>query len=141
MARHDVHAIFLFIALVMGVIVLFAVVNTMTMNVWSEPTKSAPFARWACRNGIRAQFAAEGSLIGAIGATVVRPPRLPPRSSTRPSDLVPPGNAILVLPKCFRHEQYQFGDRSWIDSCWSQHRRISPPAVRHDFEVDALRHV
>lgn len=63
-------AIFLFIALVMGVIVLFAVVNTMTMNVMERTNEIGTVrAMGVRRSGIRSQFIAEGLLIGAIGAT------------------------------------------------------------------------
>jgi putative ABC transport system permease protein len=64
-------AIFLFIALVMGVIVMFAVVNTMTMNVMERTNEIGTIrAMGVRRNGIRLQFIAEGWLIGALGATV-----------------------------------------------------------------------
>jgi putative ABC transport system permease protein len=64
-------SIFLFIALVMGVIVLFAVINTMTMNVMERTNEIGTVrAMGVRRTGIRWQFIVEGSLIGAIGATV-----------------------------------------------------------------------
>jgi putative ABC transport system permease protein len=64
-------SIFLFIALVMGVIVLFAVINTMTMNVMERTNEIGTVrAMGVRRRGIRRQFIVEGSLIGAIGATV-----------------------------------------------------------------------
>jgi putative ABC transport system permease protein len=64
-------AIFLFIALIMGVIVLFAVVNTMTMNVMERTNEiGTTRAMGVRRNGIRAQFVAEGWMLGAIAATV-----------------------------------------------------------------------
>jgi putative ABC transport system permease protein len=64
-------AIFLFIALVMGMIVLFAVVNTMTMSVMERTNEIGTIrAMGVHRMGIRSQFIAEGFLIGAIGATV-----------------------------------------------------------------------
>jgi len=64
-------AIFLFITLIMGVIVLFAVVNTMTMNVMERTNEIGTIrAMGVRRNGIRAQFVTEGSLLGAIAATV-----------------------------------------------------------------------
>jgi putative ABC transport system permease protein len=63
--------IFLFIALVMGIIVLFAVVNTMTMNVMERTNEIGTIrAMGVRRGGIRVQFIAEGWLIGAIGATI-----------------------------------------------------------------------
>ncbi|MGH8180642.1 MAG: ABC transporter permease [Steroidobacteraceae bacterium] len=64
-------SIFLFIALVMGVIVLFAVINTMTMNVMERTNEVGTVRALGVRRaGIRAQFTAEGILLGAIGATV-----------------------------------------------------------------------
>jgi putative ABC transport system permease protein len=64
-------AIFVFIALVMGVIVLFAVVNTMTMNVMERTNEIGTIrAMGVRRGGVRMQFILEGALIGAIGASV-----------------------------------------------------------------------
>jgi putative ABC transport system permease protein len=64
-------AIFGFIALVMGVIVLFAVVNTMTMNVMERTNEIGTIrALGVRRRGVRTQFIVEGALIGAIGATL-----------------------------------------------------------------------
>jgi putative ABC transport system permease protein len=61
----------MFIAMVMGVIVLFAVVNTMTMNVMERTNEIGTIrAMGLRRGGIRAQFIVEGALIGAIGATI-----------------------------------------------------------------------
>jgi putative ABC transport system permease protein len=64
-------AIFIFISLVMGVIVLFAVVNTMTMNVMERTNEIGTIrAMGVRRGGVRMQFVLEGALIGAIGATI-----------------------------------------------------------------------
>jgi putative ABC transport system permease protein len=63
--------IFLFIALVMGMIVLFAVVNTMTMNVMERTNEiGTTRALGVRRQGIRQQFLLEGMFIGVIGAAV-----------------------------------------------------------------------
>src|ERR1700752_3671422 len=63
--------IFLFISMVMGVIVLFAVVNTMTMNVMERTNEIGTIrAMGGRRGGVRLQFILEGALIGAIGATI-----------------------------------------------------------------------
>jgi len=52
------------------VIVLFAVVNTMTMNVMERTNEIGTIrAMGVRRRGIRWQFIAEGALLGAIGAT------------------------------------------------------------------------
>ena len=63
-------AIFTFIAAIMGVIVLFTVVNTMGMSVM-ERTAEIGTARaiGLRRGGIRRQFLLEGCILGAIGAT------------------------------------------------------------------------
>ncbi len=64
-------AIFTFIAAIMGVIVLFTVVNTMSMSVM-ERTAEIGTARaiGLRRGGIRRQFLLEGWILGAIGASV-----------------------------------------------------------------------
>jgi putative ABC transport system permease protein len=63
--------IFIFISLVMGVIVLFAVVNTMTMNVMERTNEIGTIrAMGVRRGGVRMQFILEGALIGALGAVV-----------------------------------------------------------------------
>jgi len=64
-------SIFIFISLVMGLIVLFAVVNTMTMNVMERTNEIGTIrAMGVRRGGVRNQFLLEGALIGAIGATI-----------------------------------------------------------------------
>jgi len=64
-------SIFVFISLVMGLIVLFAVVNTMTMNVMERTNEIGTIrAMGVRRGGVRNQFLVEGALIGAIGATI-----------------------------------------------------------------------
>ena len=61
--------IFVFISLVMAVIVLFAVVNTMTMNVMERTNEIGTLrALGVRRGGVRLQFIVEGALIGALGA-------------------------------------------------------------------------
>jgi len=63
-------AIFTFISVIMGVIVLFTIVNTMSMSVM-ERTNEIGTARamGVRRSGIRRQFLVEGWMLGAIGAT------------------------------------------------------------------------
>jgi putative ABC transport system permease protein len=63
--------IFMFVSLVMGVIVLFAVVNTMTMNVMERTNEIGTLrAMGVRRGGVRTQFIVEGAMIGALGAVV-----------------------------------------------------------------------
>ena len=92
-------AIFLFIALVMGVIVLFAVINTMTMNVMERTNEIGTIrALGVRRGGIRVQFIAEGWLIGALGATVGTVGALAIAAIINHSGFtwVPPGNANAI---------------------------------------------
>jgi putative ABC transport system permease protein len=64
-------SIFLFMALIMGVIVLFAVVNTMTMNVMERTNEIGTIrAMGVRRRGVGRQFIAEGLVLGAVGATL-----------------------------------------------------------------------
>jgi len=64
-------AIFVFITVVMGLIVLFTVVNTMSMSVIERTNEiGTTRALGVRRAGIRRQFLAEGSLLGLIGATL-----------------------------------------------------------------------
>jgi putative ABC transport system permease protein len=63
-------AIFLFIAVIMSVIVLFTVVNTMGMSVMERTTEiGSARAMGVRRAGIRRLFVLEGAILGAIGAT------------------------------------------------------------------------
>jgi putative ABC transport system permease protein len=92
-------SIFMFIALVMGVIVLFAVINTMTMNVMERTNEVGTIRALGVRRaGIRAQFTVEGVLIGAIGATVGTALALAIAALINHAGLawVPPGNATAV---------------------------------------------
>ena len=63
--------IFLFLALIMVVIVLFAVVNTMTMNVLERTAEIGTVRAMGVRRAsIRRLFLAEGAVLGALGATL-----------------------------------------------------------------------
>jgi putative ABC transport system permease protein len=64
-------AIFTFITVVMGLIVLFAVSNTMGMSVLERTNEiGTTRALGVRRSGIRREFLIEGSLLGIIGATL-----------------------------------------------------------------------
>lgn len=64
-------AIFSFISVVMGVIVLFTVVNTMSMSVMERTQEIGTLrAMGVKRKGIAFQFMLEGIILGVIGATV-----------------------------------------------------------------------
>jgi putative ABC transport system permease protein len=92
-------AIFLFISLIMGVIVLFTVVNTMGTSV-VERTSEIGTARamGLRRGGVRRMFVVEGAILGAIGATVgVVFGQLVSLAFNRTgSTWTPPGNAAPV---------------------------------------------
>jgi len=64
-------AIFSFLAVIMGVIVLFTVVNTMSMSVMERTSEIGTARAMGLRRaGIRRQFVIEGSMLGAIGASL-----------------------------------------------------------------------
>ncbi len=92
-------SIFLFIALVMGMIVLFAVVNTMTMNVMERINEiGTSRAMGVRRSRIRAQFLIEGTLIGLIGTVVGAALAIAIATVVNRSGItwIPPGNAIAI---------------------------------------------
>jgi putative ABC transport system permease protein len=63
-------AIFSFVATIMAIIVLFSVVNTMSMSVMERTNEIGTVRALGLRRGdVRAQFLIEGWLLGVIGAT------------------------------------------------------------------------
>jgi putative ABC transport system permease protein len=63
-------ALFLFIAIIMSVIVLFTVINTMTMAVVERTVEIGTIRALGLRRGaVRRQFVLEGLMLGALGAT------------------------------------------------------------------------
>ena len=91
--------IFLFIALVMGMIVLFAVVNTMTMNVMERTNEiGTTRALGVRRSGIRRQFLLEGMLTGVIGAAIGSLLAIVVSLAVNHAGLtwIPPGNAQAI---------------------------------------------
>jgi len=91
--------IFMFIAMVMGMIVLFAVVNTMTMNVMERTNEIGTTRAMGVRaGGIRMQFVAEGMLIGVLGAALGTVLAMAITWSVNHAGLtwIPPGNAAAV---------------------------------------------
>jgi putative ABC transport system permease protein len=62
--------LFTFISIVIGVIVLFTIVNTMSMSVMERTSEiGTGRALGAQRGDIRSQFVSEGSILGIIGAS------------------------------------------------------------------------
>ncbi len=91
--------IFVFIALVMGMIVLFAVINTMTMNVMERTNEIGTIRAMGLRRSqVRAQFIAEGALIGVIGATfgAIVAVIVAALVNASGATWVPPGNNVAI---------------------------------------------
>ena len=139
-------AIFLFIALVMGVIVLFAVVNTMTMNVMERTNEVGTIRALGVRRaGIRSQFTVEGVLIGAIGATVGAVLALAVAALINHAGLswIPPGNATAVPLKLDVAGRAALVGGAWLGLAIVTTLAALLPANRAARlpVVDALRHV
>lgn len=139
-------AIFLFISLVMGVIVLFAVVNTMTMNVMERTSEIGTIrALGVKRGGIRWQFILEGALIGAIGATIGAVIAYAVAAAVNHAGLswTPPGNANAVPLTVDVAHRPGMVLRSWIVLILVSTVAALLPANRaaRIEVVDALRHV
>ena len=139
-------AIFLFIALVMGVIVLFAVVNTMTMNVMERTNEVGTIRALGVRRaGIRSQFTVEGVLIGAIGATVGAVLALAIAALVNHAGLtwIPPGNATAVPLKLDVAGRAGLVGGAWLGLAIVTTLAALLPANRAARlpVVDALRHV
>ncbi|MEZ5920166.1 MAG: FtsX-like permease family protein [Parvularculaceae bacterium] len=63
--------LFSFVALIIGIVALFTIINTMTMNVMERTTEiGAMRALGATRESVRRQFVYEGALLGVFGATL-----------------------------------------------------------------------
>jgi putative ABC transport system permease protein len=139
-------AIFLFIALVMGVIVLFAVVNTMTMNVMERTNEIGTIRALGVRRaGIRSQFTVEGVLIGAIGATVGAALALAIAALVNHAGLtwIPPGNATAVPLRLDVAGRVALVGGAWLGLAIVTTLAARLPANRAARlpVVDALRHV
>jgi putative ABC transport system permease protein len=138
--------IFLFIALVMGVIVLFAVVNTMTMNVMERTNEIGTIrAMGVRRSGIRAQFILEGALIGAIGATIGASLAFLIATTINHAGLtwIPPGNVSAVPLRLDVAGRPLLVAGAWIGLALVATLAALLPSNRaaHLPVVDALRHV
>ena len=144
--RNMFSAIFLFIALVMGVIVLFAVVNTMTMNVMERTNEVGTIRALGVRRaGIRSQFTVEGVLIGAIGATVGAVLALAIAALVNHAGLtwIPPGNATAVPLRLDVAGRAALVGGAWLGLAIVTTLAALLPANRAARlpVVDALRHV
>ena len=143
---HLFSGIFLFIALVMGMIVLFAVVNTMTMNVMERTNEiGTTRALGVRRHGIRRQFLTEGLLIGAIGAATGSILAIVIALAVNHAGLtwVPPGNANPVPLRVDVLGQPGLITGAWLGLVLVATLAALLPANRAArlSVVDALRHV
>lgn len=139
-------SIFLFIALIMGVIVLFAIVNTMTMNVMERTNEIGTIRALGLRRGvIRRQFVAEGLMIGAIGATAGVVLALVIALILNHSGMTwnPPGNATAVPLRVDLFGRRVLVPATWIGLVLVATLAALLPANRAARlpVVDALRHV
>jgi putative ABC transport system permease protein len=139
-------AIFVFISMVMGVIVLFAVVNTMTMNVMERTNEIGTIrAMGVRRRGVRMQFILEGALIGAIGATAGALFALGVAMLVNSAGLtwIPPGNSSPTPFKVDLLNHPLLGASTWIVLTFVAMAAAVIPANRAArlSVVDALRHV
>jgi len=130
----------------MGVIVLFAVVNTMTMNVMERTNEIGTIrAMGVRRGGIRLQFIVEGWLIGAIGATVGAALAFAVAALVNHSHLtwVPPGNAHPVPLQVAVTSSVSLVIGAWIGLVLVATIAALVPAssAARLSIVDALRHV
>jgi putative ABC transport system permease protein len=139
-------SMFLFIAAIMGVIVLFTIVNTMTMAVLERTTEiGTTRALGVKRGGIRQQFLVEGALLGALGATAGVVVTLLVAFAINHSGLqwTPPANS---QPVPFRVDLWEH--QTLIAVCWVALTLLAMAAARFPANraaklqiVDALRHV
>jgi len=139
-------SIFLFIAVIMGVIVLFTVVNTMTMTVMERTNEiGTTRAMGVRRSGIRRQFLLEGSLLGAIGATagVILAVVIAYAVNRGGLTWTPPGNATAIPLRLALLDARSLMLGTWVGLVLVATIAALIPANRAaKLEVvDALRHV
>jgi putative ABC transport system permease protein len=139
-------SMFVFIAAIMGVIVLFTIVNTMTMAVLERTTEiGTTRALGVTRAGIRQQFLVEGALLGGLGATagVVVAGLVAFAFNHAGLQWTPPGNS---QPVPFRVDLWEHA--ALIAATWLALTLLATLAARFPANraaklqiVDALRHV
>lgn len=137
-------AIFGFLSAVVGLVVLFTIVNTMTMAVMERVTEIGTLrAMGQRRSGVRRQFLVEGGLIGVAGATlgVVLALLLAELVNRAGLSWTPPSSSDAQPLRLL------LNDGRLLLGCWSAMVAIAaasalPPAIRAARlpVVDALRH-
>jgi len=138
-------AMFLFIALIMGVIVLFTVVNTMTMTVMERTSEIGTSRALGVRkSGVRLQFTLEGLLLGATGATFGLAIAIAETLAVNHSGLrwSPPGNATSTAFRLALLEHPSLILIGWVAIVAVATLAALAPASRAARlqVVDALRH-
>jgi len=139
-------AIFLFISLIMGVIVLFTVVNTMGMSVMERTTEiGSARAMGVRRSGIRRLFVTEGAILGAIGATAGAALAQAIASAVNHAGMMwtPPGQAAPIPLEILTAGSTGLIVRVWLGLVVAATLAALVPANRGARlpVVDALRHV
>jgi len=140
------NSMFSFIAVLIGVVVLFTVSNTMGMSVMERVEEiGTSRALGARRSAIRAQFVSEGAMLGVLGATLGIALAFAAAWAVNRSGLTwtPPGDAHAIPLKL-----YMLGAPMTIAAVWLVLIVVSTlaallPANRAGklAIVDALRHV
>jgi putative ABC transport system permease protein len=139
-------AIFFFMAVIMGVIVLFAVVNTMTMNVMERVSEiGTTRAMGVRRSAVRRQFVLEGAMLGAIGAALGLLLATAVVAAVNHAGImwVPPGNALAIPLRLDLYGRPQMLVDTWAGLVLVATIAALIPANRAArlTVVDALRHV
>ena len=139
-------SIFTFLSIIMGTIVLFTVVNTMSMSVMERVNEIGTVrALGVRRSGIRRQFVAEGWVLGTIGATVGVVLAIVIAEIVNRSGLswTPPTNASPVPLYVFLLGSPKLIAGAWIGLIVMATLAAFVPAMRaaRMLVVDALRHV
>jgi putative ABC transport system permease protein len=138
--------IFAFLALIMVVIVLFAVVNTMTMNVLERTAEIGTIRAMGVRRGsVRRQFLAEGAVLGALGASLGVVVAFIAIAAINHSGLhwTPPGNTDPIPFQLAWPTRPVLLLGTWLGLVLVATLATLPPANRaaRSRIVDALRHV
>jgi putative ABC transport system permease protein len=137
---------FSFIAVIIGVVVLFTVSNTMGMSVMERTEEIGTTRALGVRRGkIRAQFLLEGAMVGLMGATLGVGLAFFAAAAINASGLTwtPPGDAHPIPLKL-----YMAGAARTIVGVWIVLTLVSTAAAFFPANraarlpiVDALRHV
>jgi len=139
-------AIFLFISLIMGIIVLFTIVNTMGMSVMERTTEIGTARAMGVRRvGIRRVFLVEGGILGAIGATAGAALAQVIATAVNHGSLTwtPPGQVAPVPLEVLTTDSTAFVALVWFATVAAATLAALIPANRGARleVVDALRHV